>query len=748
MPEPSSPPTSPQYVPYQAYKPKRHSRNFSTHSAAGSRPTSAAVSPVASPRPLLHPEEDKDPVPALSLLSPSVQPSSPSLAGRYMDSLSQPRTGTPTIRVEAFEPPSQHCPTPDTAKSLPIEPIDIKGQGDPRPRTAGVVEFPVNTSSPSPSSSMPPSPSSSSQAQPSPSSQLSPLPRKVSTFRRLTPRPSAPSSPLAGQQHQRLQSPTSHSRSVSAASLPAPATKSSEPRDWKALPSTGSQAFDRSRTASNPNIPATTTVLVVKDLPATPGATLSQLQDFRPSVSQAPTLSKSISHSSSTSNGNGTASLIESRSQTASPFHKFKSAPYPQGFQPKGASRHLTDEFLSLRRRKRDGEGDAGRMKRIEKTKLERRFEKLVNLHFPTPGSAEEKEQKLRQKAPDHRSMNRRASSFFDFDSIRSKKLDAGDLWRGVVTGNQDKARDIRAAEQRITPWEEDNTVSKCPLCQASFHPLTCRKHHCRLCGKIVCSLPPKPPQRPVTCSLLFVVDSKTRQIEEVGEGVDYGVKRKKAGARQEAEDKFLQGIRICRECRPVLLRQQYLNQAEDAPPFHKLYHILLSLEQEIEGSLPQFQELLVTFNDQPSKEALAARRRLLDSFAQYDKLSKQIRALPTKGGPGSSQDRVQSAIQARASSFLQKNMFPLQFLPKPSSSKGQPNDALNEASQETASDLDSVLARTLQPLLEQETLLETFIEEAKAQRKFEDVKTLKSNYAEIRREIEKVIRDADLQGR
>ena len=81
-------------------------------------------------------------------------------------------------------------------------------------------------------------------------------------------------------------------------------------------------------------------------------------------------------------------------------------------------------------------------------------------------------------------------------------------------------------------------------------------------------------PQRAETCSLLFVVDPKTRRIEEVGEGVDYGVrkrqslpppglgngkgKRKGKEAEKEEpvleEEKFLKGVRICRQCRPVLL--------------------------------------------------------------------------------------------------------------------------------------------------------------------------------------------------
>jgi len=51
--------------------------------------------------------------------------------------------------------------------------------------------------------------------------------------------------------------------------------------------------------------------------------------------------------------------------------------------------------------------------------------------------------------------------------------------------------------------------------------------------------------------------------IEEVGEGVDYGVRRRtttsttgpgKGVSPPGDDEKFLSGVRICRECRPVLL--------------------------------------------------------------------------------------------------------------------------------------------------------------------------------------------------
>lgn len=95
---------------------------------------------------------------------------------------------------------------------------------------------------------------------------------------------------------------------------------------------------------------------------------------------------------------------------------------------------------------------------------------------------------------------------------------------------------------------------------RTSFHPLTCRKHHCRLCGRIICALPIKNPQRKALCSILFVVDKQSRQVEEVGEGVDYGVRKRKPStiggeAKMAAEEeKFLKGVRICRDCRPILL--------------------------------------------------------------------------------------------------------------------------------------------------------------------------------------------------
>lgn len=47
-----------------------------------------------------------------------------------------------------------------------------------------------------------------------------------------------------------------------------------------------------------------------------------------------------------------------------------------------------------------------------------------------------------------------------------------------------------RTLEQTVVDWEEDMLVSRCPFCQQEFSNYTFRRHHCRLCGRVVCGDP------------------------------------------------------------------------------------------------------------------------------------------------------------------------------------------------------------------------------------------------------------------
>lgn len=133
--------------------------------------------------------------------------------------------------------------------------------------------------------------------------------------------------------------------------------------------------------------------------------------------------------SSSTTAGNGLA--LHDKPLPLIQSTLLRKSPYRPGFQPKGVYRPLTDDFLEIRRSNLDGEGDGG-MKRMERTKLERRLEKLIALHFPPLGDAHEK-MRPRIRPLSHSS---RRASIFDFGSLKNINIsDAGDLWKGIVSG-------------------------------------------------------------------------------------------------------------------------------------------------------------------------------------------------------------------------------------------------------------------------------------------------------------------------
>ncbi|KAH9951889.1 FYVE zinc finger-domain-containing protein [Amylocystis lapponica] len=779
---------SPSQVPYQAYRSKRHSKNLSNPLSLAnvtpppSRPQSIAGNGIYSEQIVVQRDDTEVPYqrrwsgvpndshpaarpssmvasipqhkrPASLQINHSVQSSGPSSPSPSASEAGSPR---PTYEYHVTPPPPAPVPLPSPTDT--VTPPVPNGK-------APTISQPVA------------GPSSSSPSVPTDK----PLPgiRKSSTFRHIPLRapparhamPSSPLRPTDGH----MRSPSAASTASRQLDQPGPSKTSSRSStassptiapNERALPSIPafelpvtsppSVARDSVHVSRSPEtagvssngLGATTVLSPVPVTPpvsaASPNSVVSRIQTSIPGPNANQLSASAVPSPSPTSSP--AASSVPSRSRTPAR----SSAPYRPGFQPKGVYRPRTDEFVAARTTSRS----AGR---IEQTRLERRLEKLINLHFPSEAQRQKDKEKAERMELSPARQNRRLSSIFDLDLSDLKTKSAGDLWREVVQtqGTQGGKNDIRVAEQTITPWEDDARVSQCPLCSASFHPLTNRKHHCRLCGRIICSLPVKFPQRPQTCSLLFVTDSKTGKIEEVGEGVDYGVRRRstagpqgKVRGREDAlreEEKFLKGVRICHDCRPALLRQQYKQEVHSVPVFAVLYDAFISLEKEIEDQLPHFQELMLSLSkhERPTPEASAARKRLLEAFAQYDGLSKRIRQLPCAGGPGSSQDRIQMAIHTRANLFLQKHMFPLQSLPKPKHAASPQSTARSEPEDQVI-DPDSEVAHVLQPLLEQEALLETFVEEAKAHRKFEDAKTLKVNLQEIRAEIDRILVNAE----
>ncbi|KAJ3741755.1 FYVE zinc finger-domain-containing protein [Lentinula detonsa] len=795
-------------VKYAAYKPKRHSRTNSVGNSTFSSSTSTMPIRTAT---------------------------SPNSAGMYMNvDVITPNTTVPTI--ETSEPPVSGR-APSGEQGLPAM---TNQEEEEKPIASSTLAKAPSESltpeipSPSPASRSLPTLSSTAASTSIPiasssSSASTFRPYTVthtSTFRRVRP---PTSSPLARPNSVILAETSKRSSNVLVLSAPTSPTRLNAPDiplpvspDLNSVPVAG---FDLHSPSRSP-VPA-------------PSVLITSPADSSYSPSAAATTKSTLSTPTSAPAPAPTPTSTSTPS-AVSKLSKLPKAPYRPGFQPTGLTRFRTDEFLAARKVARDGPG--GRLdKRVERTKLERRLEKIIRLHFPESDAllskdqgektekgevgsgkaknVKEKELEDKEKKDSRLALSangklqrpgllgsagdtrRRTSSFFEtFDIRRMSSSFIG----GVGLAEEES---VRSSEQRITPWQPDSAASRCPHCDVSFHPLSNRKHHCRLCGRVVCALPVKRGERIEPCSFLFVVDPKTRLIEQVEEGVDYGVRKRKHSSvdlrpqeqrianqdtAEDEEEKFLKGVRICRECNPVLRRQQYLRERTPGADkvvgeFLTLYEALIGLEKEIEERLlPRFEEMLDVLNKSKSSNetntldlsglpatAAAERKRLLQAFARYDALAKRIRSLPTssdgkqtrmggsrdvkKEGGMSSKERVQAAIAVRAARFLEVRMVGLGVVPaehereqkhkRNASNSNSNSNSRSSSSPSSTADPSSVGAqttlrthKTLQPLLEQESLLESYVTEATKARKFEDAKILRGNLREIREEIERVV--------
>ncbi|KAL8692182.1 MAG: hypothetical protein Q9218_002740 [Villophora microphyllina] len=226
--------------------------------------------------------------------------------------------------------------------------------------------------------------------------------------------------------------------------------------------------------------------------------------------------------------------------------------------------------------------------------------------------------------------------------------------------------------------------------------------------------------------------------------------------------------VRMCKECRKtVFSKQDFAASLAHKPPDVKAYENLVQFERGIRLVLPKFQRLLQALQD-PDKpptpdtlaEAAKIRKRLTDSFGQYNIAARRIRDLPTESV---TQQRLQKAIFQQASSFLHVHMLPLKALPKimkhaTPSDRLMPNgkshgalatiklndvDAASQASSSSAISVlegeEKALREQLIVLEEQSFMVREQISDASRRRKFDEVSSLSRNVEDLGREIDHV---------
>ncbi|KAI3319494.1 FYVE zinc finger protein [Xylariaceae sp. AK1471] len=372
-----------------------------------------------------------------------------------------------------------------------------------------------------------------------------------------------------------------------------------------------------------------------------------------------------------------------------------------------GFTRDHTQSFVAIRRKKVDKQT-------LEISRLEKRLTKLTQLLANPPAEI---------------ATNSGGSLLPPVSSLNSQR-------------NQRKI-----LEQSVVTWEEDVKVSKCPFCQQEFGSWTFRRHHCRICGRVVCA----DPQTGCSSDVGLKVANTSTAPSEKAEGSSVHV-----------------DIRMCRDCKSTIFsKRDFVESIMRKPPDQRAYDTLRQFERGIELLLPTFQRALLPLqneNNPPNhaqiQEAAKLRKRLTDSFTKYDIAARRIRDMKTDSA---AQQRLQKAIYQAASSFLHMHMLPLKNLPRllkhnsSSSTKSRlmPNghiasplrhgDVLETASQTSegstvASALETEekeLRERLIVLEEQKYMVQKMISAARGARRFGEVSALTRNAEELDKEIE-----------
>ncbi|AMD19752.1 HCL399Cp [Eremothecium sinecaudum] len=288
--------------------------------------------------------------------------------------------------------------------------------------------------------------------------------------------------------------------------------------------------------------------------------------------------------------------------------------------------------------------------------------------------------------------------------------------------------RELSTFERAVTPWRTDETSSKCSMCERYFN-LLLRKHHCRLCGRLV-------------CDNAFTNCSNDIPIHKIANSaLHLPIKD------LESAKKVNTTLKVCTDCiRYVFAKRSFQNDkvSKELPPLLSKFNELDTISRIITRILPRFKQLLTTVNiknQNPEKndieELTKLRRRLLETFMVYEKLAKQLfHTKPTNAA----EQKIHASIQAKATIFIQENMLPLKNVPQVLAPPPPYVESEDKKGQLLFNNLTIPEVKSyreqLMVLKEQKFIVEGLVLAATKQRKFDEIITLKQNIAELETQI------------
>ncbi|CAI2351232.1 unnamed protein product [Caenorhabditis sp. 36 PRJEB53466] len=262
--------------------------------------------------------------------------------------------------------------------------------------------------------------------------------------------------------------------------------------------------------------------------------------------------------------------------------------------------------------------------------------------------------------------------------------------------------------EREIVPWLDDAEAIFCPLCAARFG-LTRRRHHCRLCGRVLCH----------SCSKFLSYESakmltstsnpfgdifnksdgnqQEEQSEQNGEKEENGrrsffaisqitkerMKRAMAGAVQKVhsaatgeellagalnEQEMSEHMRVCSACLRDLHMRESQMEKKEPPIFVQQYELMQKMIEEVKNLVPTYVRIAISLQNGESvyshKNGEELRSKCLDIQRQIDVLSKRIGDGADDQPEHSIERRLRKNIRVSAVHALQGLIGQLESLP------------------------------------------------------------------------------------
>uniref|UniRef100_A0A6Q2YAK7 Rabenosyn, RAB effector n=1 Tax=Esox lucius TaxID=8010 RepID=A0A6Q2YAK7_ESOLU len=244
----------------------------------------------------------------------------------------------------------------------------------------------------------------------------------------------------------------------------------------------------------------------------------------------------------------------------------------------------------------------------------------------------------------------------------------------------------IRAIEKSVVSWVNDSDVPFCPDCGNKFN-LRNRRHHCRLCGSIMCRkcmefVNPMHYEHTTqhkltsgTREALSVPGSPGQSRSPPAGGGGMGSRRGSLSSLSSVtsmlEEKDDERIRCCRHCMDTLTkRQEKLEEKDHVPDIVKLYERLRLCMDKVDERAPEYIRMAESLNAGETTYNLDTAGGLRMEVQKYyeliDALSKRILTLGAKEEPPPHPKslQLQRMVRYTATLFVQEKLLGLMSLP------------------------------------------------------------------------------------